>query len=431
MYWPVFSHLASGMKGVSVVLRDGAQGSSDLCVNANVIRDLGVLPGDFVDCVSSGACLLVRLWPKEDIQRGVAECGRLLMSLGLTLGESLTLKKLDRPLSVVKTVHVEWDGAESGLLLLARSWLGQAVWSGATMLASKGGRTVPVGVVQVDGDRGLVGSETSVVKWNELASVNDIGNGPRSEMELRLARAAAGSFAGLENAGHGIVLWGPPGSGKTWLARRVFAGQIVEAGSSLADAMSAALRRAPCAVLVDEAERRLGDEAATLMAALDKLPGTRVVVIVIVRRPDVLPPALRRAGRLEIEIELGHMTGAERRTLLRSLLKDERAVPESLEMAGLVAGEVAAVAREAMRAGGDQAAVLAAARAVQAASAARSGLTLAPSTIRVERATGLEEARARLAECIEWPLRHAEAFARVGVKPATGILLYESCFSSL
>jgi SpoVK/Ycf46/Vps4 family AAA+-type ATPase len=36
----------------------------------------------------------------------------------------------------------------------------------------------------------------------------------------------------------------------------------------------------------------------------------------------------------------------------------------------------------------------------------------------------MEEAKRRLAECVQWPLRYAGAFARLGVRPASGLLLY-------
>jgi SpoVK/Ycf46/Vps4 family AAA+-type ATPase len=181
-------------------------------------------------------------------------------------------------------------------------------------------------------------------------------------LEARVRRAAAGALAGREGCARGVLLWGPPGCGKTRLLRRVFAGRLVECEGTGAPALSAALAtaraRQPAVLLLDEADLRFGsneqtsnveaaEAAAALMAALDGLEGSRVAVAAAARRPEALPAALRRAGRLEQEIEVGPLSGAGRRALLGRLLPAGSAVPLDLEMPGLVAGDVAAVAREA------------------------------------------------------------------------------------
>jgi SpoVK/Ycf46/Vps4 family AAA+-type ATPase len=37
---------------------------------------------------------------------------------------------------------------------------------------------------------------------------------------------------------------------------------------------------------------------------------------------------------------------------------------------------------------------------------------------------GLEEAKQRLREAVEWPLKHASSFERLGLRPTKGILLH-------
>jgi transitional endoplasmic reticulum ATPase len=437
-----FGHLLEFLMSCSVVLRDGTSSSIGLCVNVIVLQDLGVMPGDHVECfVALENVLLVRLWPKEDMPRGVAECGRvLLMSLGLGLGDSLTLRSLERPLGVARLVLVDWEGAVEGL---ARLWRGHAVWSGATMLASKGGRTVPVAVQVVEpAGWALVGRHTRVARFKKSSQIEQVvrAEAAESAMEQKLRRAVQGAFAGAENAAHGVILWGPPGSGKTWLVRRVFGDRLVEAASSSSfqDAVQVAKQQQPCVILIDEADKRLSpqeggsdgaDGAAFLMSALDNLEGTKIAVVVIVRRPDVLPMALRRAGRLEVELEVGQMSGAERRALLRSLLEPcgwSEWVPLELEMPGMVAGDVVAVAREVellkKEAGMSFERVIAASKRVQ--TGASRGWEVEVPKAGLDEVRGMNEAKQKLAECIEWPLLHADAFARLGVKPASGILLY-------
>ncbi len=431
-------------------MRDGGgTGGLDLVVNVGVLQALQALPGDYCECSGGDqqAWSLARLWPKHELPRGVAEVGRLLLlALGVALGEHLSLRRLGRPLLPARQVSVQWEGG--GVEGLARAWRGQAVWQGAALLASRGGRTVAVAVVAVDpAPQALVGPETRIVKWTrgreaEAAPEKALATGQLRDLVRKLRRGVAGALAGSEGAARGLVLWGPAGCGKTWLLRHVFAGRLVEATSveSLREGLRKAREQQPSVLLVDEADKKLSPQeggtegaegAASLMSILDTLAGSQVAVVVAVRRPDVLPMALRRAGRLEIELEVGPMSGADRRELLRHLLPVGSQVPEEMELPGMVAGDVAAVAREAricasMRGGSatvSNADVVQASKRVQTG-AARGWEVEMPRATKLEDARGMKEAKRRLTECIEWPLRHAAAFERLGVRPASGLLLY-------
>lgn len=37
---------------------------------------------------------------------------------------------------------------------------------------------------------------------------------------------------------------------------------------------------------------------------------------------------------------------------------------------------------------------------------------------------GMEEVKLKLKQAVEWPLRHPEAFTRMGIQPPKGVLLY-------
>lgn len=148
-----------------------------------------------------------------------------------------------------------------------------------------------------------------------------------------------------------VLLHGPPGSGKTYLANaiagsagatyfKVNATEIVsgvsgESESLLRSLFSEAKKFAPTLVFIDEVdaitprrdqaaremERRI---VAQLFACLDDLQGSNVVVIGATSRPDAIDPALRRAGRFDREIAVGIPDEKTRRAVLNKVLESVR-----------------------------------------------------------------------------------------------------------
>merc|ERR1712110_972356 len=131
----------------------------------------------------------------------------------------------------------------------------------------------------------------------------------------------------------GVLLYGPPGSGKTLIARAVanetgaffflingpeiMSKMAGEAEGNLRKAFEEAEKNAPAIIFIDEidaiapkrdktngeVERRIVSQLLTLMDGMKQR--AHVVVMGATNRPNAIDPALRRFGRFDREIDIG------------------------------------------------------------------------------------------------------------------------------
>jgi len=224
------------------------------------------------------------------------------------------------------------------------------VRKGDLFLVRGGMRSVEFKVIETDpGEYCVVAPDTEIfcegepVRREDEDRLDDVGyddvGGVRKQMaqirelvELPLRHPQLFKSIGVKPP-KGILLYGPPGSGKTLIARAVanetgafffcingpeiMSKLAGESESNLRKAFEEAEKNAPSIIFIDEidsiapkrekthgeVERRIVSQLLTLMDGLKSR--AHVIVIGATNRPNSIDPALRRFGRFDREIDIG------------------------------------------------------------------------------------------------------------------------------
>lgn len=278
----------------------------------------------------------------------------------------------------------------------------------------------------------------------------------------------------------GVLMYGPPGSGKTLIARAVanetgaffflingpeiMSKLAGESESNLRKAFEEAEKNSPAIIFIDEidsiapkrektngeVERRIVSQLLTLMDGLKSR--AQVVVIAATNRPNSVDPALRRFGRFDRELDIGVPDETGRLEILRIHTKnmklDDSVDLESVsrETHGFVGADIAQLCTEAalqcIREKMDvidleddtiEAEVLDSLAVTQEHFKFSLGQSdpsaLRETAVEVPNVTwddigGLEKVKQELQETVQYPVEHPELFEKYGMSPSKGVLFY-------
>ncbi|MGI8536132.1 MAG: AAA family ATPase [Mycobacteriales bacterium] len=261
--------------------------------------------------------------------------------------------------------------------------------------------------------------------------------------------------------GMGVLLTGAAGSGKAALVEAVtldvgarlsslwsptlVATETNAAAKQLVDTLTRATRESPAVVLLVDVEAIAPRDGAgpllpiLLTALRDVVRDGRAAVVCTTAHPERVSPELRLPGTLDHELAIALPDRSQRRRLLEVAT---HAVPLAEDVAlddiagrtpGFVAADLLALVREA----GLRAAVRrqeqdapsiaqadfdAALEVVRASS--MEGATLDIAKMTLDDVGDMAEVKAALTEAVLWPLNYPDTFARLGVAPPRGLLLY-------
>lgn len=348
-------------------------------------------------------------------------------------------------------------------------------------------------ILDVEGGRGVCGEDTSVevepyeqrqvegawdVTFEEIGGLGTQIAMLRELVELPITSPLAYHELGIAPP-RGIILYGPPGVGKTLISRAlaneldarfylingpsIVGTMYGESESNLRGIFNEAAHHAPAVLLIDELDAiapRRGESGSqsdvrivsTLLSLMDGLQRVDGVAIIgTSNRVEAIDPALRRPGRFDREVFIGPPDRPARRDILEiharemPLSQDAgRFLDHVAEIThGFTGADLMELCREAALSsmrhrtsdpavgpdGGQGGGLVVSERDFRAAlgkirpSAMRESMVIIPQT-RWEDIGGHQDVKRRLRRLVERPLRATLASSGTSVRPTPGVLLY-------
>jgi len=469
-------------------------------LSSEAMEKLGVKTGDVIE-IKGRKITAAIVWPAYDEDRDqeiIRMDGTIRHNAGVSLGEKVTVRKANEKeaktvvLSPISTSIHKMD--KSFVTFVKRRLLNCPLTRGDVInipllkraLSFRIISTKPVGVIIVTDRTNLIVRESAeeagaipYVTYEDIGGLHEAIQRIREMVELPLKHPELFKRLGIDPP-KGVLLHGPPGCGKTLVARAVanesdayfiaingpeIMGKFYgESEHRLRQVFDDAEKNAPSIIFIDEidaiapkreevtgeVERRV---VAQLLALMDGLESRgQVIVIGATNRPNALDPALRRPGRFDREIEIGVPDRDGRREILQihtrgmPLAEDVNLDELAERTHGFVGADLAALCREAAmhtlrrilpEINLDEPEIppevlsklkvtkkdFEEALKMVEPSALREVMLEIP-TVTWDDVGGLEDVKKSLRETVEWPLKHPEAFRKLGIRPPKGILLF-------
>jgi len=321
--------------------------------------------------------------------------------------------------------------------------------------------------------------ESSEIGYDDIGGCKKQLYQIRELVELPLRHPQLFSTVGVKPP-RGILMYGPPGSGKTLIARAVAneAGAFLfvingpeimsklsgESESNLRKAFEEAEKNSPSIIFIDEidslapkkektqgeVEKKIVSQLLTLMDGI--AAKSQVVVIACTNRPNSIDPSLRRFGRFDREIDIGVPDEKGRTEILaihtKRMRLDKNVDLEEIskETYGFVGADLAQLCTEAAMQcvrkkiemfDIDEEKVDEEILQTLIVNQNHFKIALEQSNPSAFRETsveipnitwkdigGLENVKRELQETVQYPVEHPEKFEKFGMQPSKGVLFY-------
>jgi len=462
-------------------------------------KKIGVEVGDVV-AIKGKRETVAKVLPAYMEDRGMG----LIRSDGITrdnaktgIDEKVSVKKMEfspaqsivvAPLTVMRSHDARYIGSLLEGLPLVEGDTVRARLFGTRTQDFSVVSTRPSGVVMIQPktvmkiqEKGEPGEAKTRIAYEDIGGLGKEIRRIREMIELPLKYPQIFERLGIDPP-KGVLLHGPPGCGKTLIARAVanetdaYFAQISgpeimdkfygQSEANVRKIFEDATAHAPSIIFLDEIDaiapkrEEMGGEkqvekrvVAQLLALLDGLSSRgQVIVIGATNIPNVLDPALRRPGRFDREIQIsipdknGRLDILNIHTRGMPLAEDVDLVRLSEITHGFVGADLEALSREAamttlrkifpvidfemaeipydtlMKLQVTMDDFLEALKEVEP-SAIREVFTEIPD-VKWDDVGGLAEVKRILMETIEWPLKYGKLFEHANTSPSKGILLY-------